>query len=122
MSVSAFARFVEATGFVTDATWTMTTNLAMPDGNTVRLIGTAGSLLVDLVGQRLELVPAGRTPEPISIPAHEAADWRVEAEFVGAIRGEEQVRFTDFETGFRYMAFTDAVHASIAAGCRVTIS
>ena len=117
----SLALLVEFPGGV-DATWTMTTNLAMPDGNTVRLIGTAGSLLVDLVGQRLELVPAGRTPEPISIPAHEAADWRVEAEFVGAIRGEEQVRFTDFETGFRYMAFTDAVHASIAAGCRVSIS
>jgi len=117
----SLALLVEFPGGV-DATWTMTTNLAMPDGNTVRLIGTAGSLLVDLVGQRLELVPAGRTPEPISIPAYEAADWRVEAEFVGAIRGEEQVRFTDFETGFRYMAFTDAVHASIAAGCRVSIS
>ena len=64
----SLALLVEFPGGV-DATWTMTTNLAMPDGNTVRLIGTAGSLLVDLVGQRLELVPAGRTPEPISIPA-----------------------------------------------------
>jgi hypothetical protein len=26
---------------------------------------------------------------------------------------------TDFETGVRYMAFTDAVHDSLAAGCRV---
>ena len=30
-------------------------------------------------------------------------DWRVEAEFIGAIRGQEQVRLTDFATGVRYM-------------------
>ena len=57
---------------------------------------------------------------PVEIPAYERQDWRVEAEFIGAIRGQEQVRLTDFATGVRYMAFTDAVNESAATGQRVT--
>ena len=48
-------------------------------------------------------------------------DWRVEAEFIGAIRGQEEVRLTDFATGVRYMAFTDAVNESARTGRRVAI-
>jgi hypothetical protein len=44
--------------------------------------------------------------------------WRVEEEFVGAIRGTERVRLTRFEDGLRYMAFTDAVAESMATGRR----
>lgn len=104
-----------------DSVWTMTTGLPSPEGNTVRLIGTSGSLLVDLPRQRLELALADASPQPVAIPADEASEWRVEAAFVGAIRGQEEVHLTDFETGVRYMAFTDAMHASLAAGCRVSI-
>lgn len=50
---------------------------------------------------------------PIEIPAEEAGRWRVEEEFVGAIRGEEPVRLTDFATGFAYMEFTEAVWRSM---------
>ena len=99
----------------------MTTDLPSPQGNGVRLIGTRGSLLVDLPGQRLRLRHPDGTSELPSVPADEKADWRVEAEFVGAIRGQEAVRFTDFATGVRYMAFTDAVHRAAASGQRVAI-
>jgi hypothetical protein len=34
--------------------------------------------------------------------------FRVEEEFVGAIRGEEPVRLTTFDDGVRYMKFTAA--------------
>lgn len=105
-----------------DSVWTMTTNLPSPDGNVVRLMGTKGNLLVDLPRQRLELALADGRPRPVAVPASEATDWRVEAEFVGAIRGQEDVHLTDLETGVRYMAFTDAVHASLVAGSRVSIS
>jgi hypothetical protein len=44
--------------------------------------------------------------------------WRVEQEFVAAIRGTERVRLTRFEDGLRYMAFTDAVAESMATGKR----
>lgn len=53
---------------------------------------------------------------PVSAPAHERGGWRVEAEFVGAIRGEESVRLTTFEDGLAYMRFTDAVARSLAEG------
>jgi predicted dehydrogenase len=52
----------------------------------------------------------------ISIPENEAGGWRVEEEFIGAIRGDEQVKFTDFATGVRYMEFVDAVNISIKTG------
>ncbi len=52
--------------------------------------------------------------QPIAIPAEETGGWRVEEEFVGAIRGTEPVRHTTFAAGVRYMAFTDAVHRSLA--------
>lgn len=53
---------------------------------------------------------------PVEIPAAERIGWRVEAEFVGAIRGEEPVRLTTFADGVRYMAFTDAVQRSLRTG------
>jgi predicted dehydrogenase len=52
-------------------------------------------------------------PEPIDIPDHEAAAWRVEQDFVEAIRGGGEIRLTDFATGVRYMEFTDAVWLSM---------
>lgn len=48
-------------------------------------------------------------PETVSIDDSERGTWRVEESFVGAIRGTEEVRLTDFATGLRYMEFTDAV-------------
>jgi len=51
---------------------------------------------------------------PIEIPPAERAGWRVEAEFIGAIRGAEPVRLTTFEDGVKYMEFVEAVSRSIA--------
>ncbi len=51
----------------------------------------------------------------------EQGEWRVEAEFVGAIRGKETIRLTDFDTGVRYMAFTEAVHRSMEEGRTVDV-
>ena len=52
----------------------------------------------------------------IDIPDGEKSFWRVEEEFVGAIRGQETIKCTDFETGVKYMAFTEAVTRSIEEG------
>ena len=46
------------------------------------------------------------------IPEEEQGDWRVEDEFIGAIRGTESIRLTDFTTGVKYMEFTEAVTRS----------
>jgi predicted dehydrogenase len=53
------------------------------------------------------------TLEPIDIPAGEAGHWRVEEEFIGAIRGTEEVTLTDFATGTKYMELTEAVWLSM---------
>ena len=53
---------------------------------------------------------------PIEVPASEAGQWRVEEEFVNAIRGREPVRRTTFEDGVRYMEFTEAVIRSLKTG------
>lgn len=52
--------------------------------------------------------PDGST-ESLTPPEEEQGEWRVEAEFIGAIRGEEEIRLTTFEEGVRYMAFTQSV-------------
>ena len=52
------------------------------------------------------------TRRPAPIPEEMRGGWNVEAEFVGAIRGENVVTHTDFLTGVRYMQFTEAVARS----------
>ncbi len=58
----------------------------------------------------------------IDIPQADRGGWRVEAEFIGAIRGEEQVKYTTFEDAVKYMEFTEAVARSselkTASSCR----
>ena len=57
----------------------------------------------------------------IDIPASEVGAWRVEEEFVNAIRGEEVITHTDFETGVKYMEFTEAVTRSMQSGAAITL-
>lgn len=53
---------------------------------------------------------------PVPVPEHEKGGWRVEEEFVSAVRGQEQISHTDFATGVRYMEFTEAVTRSMQSG------
>ena len=57
---------------------------------------------------------ATRRLREIPIPAERRIGWRVEEEFVNAIRGREKVTRTTFEDGVRYMEFTEAVWKSAA--------
>ena len=57
----------------------------------------------------------------IEVPAHEAGGWRVEDEFISAIRGHEEITHTDFRTGVKYMEFTEAVHRSRRSGAAVDL-
>ena len=45
----------------------------------------------------------------------------MEEEFIGAIRGQEEIVLTDFATGVTYMEFTAAVHKSAATGQMVSV-
>ena len=59
--------------------------------------------------------------QEIAIPDTEKGGWRVEEEFVGAIRGEEPITHTTFETGVKYMEFTEAVNRSMSEGKAIAI-
>ena len=72
---------------------------------------------------QIELATDGaRGYEPVEARPDEAADWRVEQEFVDAIRGDGEVRLTDFATGAAYMAFTDAARQSAREGRRIPLA
>ena len=55
----------------------------------------------------------GNGAAPLAIDAAKRGAWRVEEEFVNAIRGREPVTHTDFVTGTKYMEWTDAVAQSM---------
>ena len=57
----------------------------------------------------------------IDIPAEEEGGWRVEEEFVNAIRGIEPITHTDFDTGVKYMEFTEAVTRSMSSGNTISL-
>ncbi len=58
---------------------------------------------------------------PIDIPSAEAGGWRVEEEFVNAVRGLEEISHTSFEDGVNYMLFTEAVARSMSQGRTVSL-
>ena len=89
-------------------------------GMGIHLYGTEGVLHYDLQHDRIRGAslkrgqragPAGELVE-IDIPAERTGRWRVEEEFVEAIRTGTPVRLTDFATGVAYMEFTEAVARS----------
>ncbi len=57
----------------------------------------------------------------IDIPDDKKGGWRVEEEFINAIRGIEPITHTNFYDGVRYMEFTDAVTMSIQTGERIQL-
>ena len=57
----------------------------------------------------------------IDIPAELQGRWRVEEEFVAALRGLGVITHTTFEDGVKYMEFTEAVARSMARGACVTL-
>lgn len=87
-------------------------------GKQIHLYGSRGTIKVEFGAT--ERVFVGRMGDrdltELAIPAEERGRWRVEEEFIGAIRREEPVRLTDFATGLRYMEFTEAVSRSAHTG------
>ncbi len=94
---------------------TMTVS-SISGGETVKqmtLYGSEGTLRFDngkLYGQK----KGENGPREIAVPAEEKGAWRVEEEFVNAIRGKETITHTRFKDGLKYMQFTEAVTRSMA--------
>jgi predicted dehydrogenase len=81
------------------------------------IFGSEGTLRLEPDAKRLTGGRRGdKALAEIAIPADKRIGWRVEEEFVNAIRGRETISHTNFEDGVRYMEFTDAVARSVATG------
>ncbi len=91
-------------------------------GPEVWLFGSDGTLRFEQASGRLSGARRGdQSLAEIPIPPEKRSGWRVEEEFIAAIRGEVPVRLTTFEDGVRYMEFTDAVHISAREGRTVPL-
>jgi predicted dehydrogenase len=92
-------------------------------GKQIHLYGSRGT--IKYVVSPVEQLLCGRAGDSelraVEIPADERGGWRVEAEFVAAIRGQEKIHFTDFAAGVRYMEFTEAVARSAALNLPVDL-
>ncbi len=90
------------------------------------LFGSEGTLRIDATALKIYGGKRGdKELAPIEIPADLLIKsvapglppgWRVEEEFINAIRGVAPVKFTTFEDGARYMEFTEAVTRSAQEG------
>lgn len=88
----------------------------------IRLNGSKAGLRLDLAKNELWLARAGEPEKPVEIAPEKRGAWRVEADFVASIREGSAARLTDFETGVKYMQFTEAVWDSWhTGGRRVTL-
>jgi hypothetical protein len=58
---------------------------------------------------------------PLAIDPAKRGAWRVEEEFVNAVRGREPITHTDFVTGTKYMEWTDAVAQSLRTRAEVAL-
>ncbi len=81
------------------------------------IFGSEGTLRLEPESGRLSSGRRGdKELTEVAVPAERRIGWRVEEEFVNAIRGREEIARTTFEDGVRYMEFTDAVTRSATTG------
>jgi predicted dehydrogenase len=89
--------------------------------NEVWISGSDGTIRLD--ADTLTITGGQRGDRELrELPVVRQPGWRVEEEFVSAIRGKEPVTRTTFEDGVRYMEFTDAVANSAVLGKAVPVA
>ena len=92
-------------------------------GLQIHLYGSQGTIKLEVAPE--ERLLAGRAGDSelheVAIPDEKRGGWRVEEEFICAIRDGQPVQFTDFDSGVLYMQFTDAVARSAKSGQLVEI-
>src|SRR5688572_1139380 len=112
-----------ANGAIARMHWSSVTGF-MP-GPEIWLYGSEGTLRIEQRGRNDLAISGGKRGDkamaPIEITEDKTYGWRVEEEFIGAIRGQEQVRRTSFAEAVSYMDFTEAVHISSREGRRVCL-
>jgi len=86
------------------------------------IFGSEGTVRLEPEAKRLTAGRRGdKALKEVAVPAERRVGWRVEEEFVNAIRGRETIARTTFEDGVRYMEFTDAVTRSATTGQAVDV-
>jgi predicted dehydrogenase len=88
------------------------------------LYGTEGTIHIATSGLGNDPVVSGARKgddkmSVIEVPAEKRGDWRVEEEFINAIRGTEPITRSNFTDSLKYMEFTDAIQESWQTGKRI---
>jgi len=88
------------------------------------IFGTEGTLRIESAGAReAPRVTGARRGDDgmaeLTVPDDKVGSWRVEEEFINAIRGIEPVTRSNFVDSVKYMEFTDAVQKSWQSGSRI---
>jgi predicted dehydrogenase len=108
-------------GAVAHLRFSAVTGLSPASG--VWIFGSEGTLRLEADAKRLWGAKRGdKELREVPVPTSRRVGWRVEEEFVNAIRGREKITRTNFEDGVRYMEFTDAVTRSAATGQAVDVT
>ena len=93
--------------------------------NAVYIFGTEGTLKIDGSDQSSPKLLGGQKSDnglsEIKIVPELQGDWRVEEEFINAIRGKEEITHTNFQDGVRYMEFTEGVTRSSQTGEKILL-
>ncbi len=103
--------------------YTFSTVAAHP-GDQVMIHGTKGTLRYDVADDVMFLAPRGGDFAELAVrpeDAYDVAHWRVEADFVAAIR-EGAEYHPNFEDGRRYMQVVQAAHDAVQGGRRITLA
>ena len=96
---------------------------AFGPANEAWIYGSDGTIRLESDAKKLWLGRRGdKALAEVPIPAAQRIGWRVEEEFVNAIRGREKVTRTNFEDGVCYMEFTDSVTKSMQEGRAVEVA
>jgi hypothetical protein len=85
------------------------------DDESIYLFGSHGTLRITS-DRLLGATKDENELKEIQIDECERGEWQVEADFVAAIRGEQNITHTTFADGLHYMQFTDAVNRSLVSG------
>ena len=102
-----------------------TMNATVPNGvDQIELYGSEKTLRYDVFADRLSWLGANEATTPVKIHADDAYDaknWRVEEDFIRAMREPGFAYYPSFEDGLKYMRVVQAIYDSIAQGARVSV-
>ncbi|MBV9128638.1 MAG: Gfo/Idh/MocA family oxidoreductase [Verrucomicrobia bacterium] len=89
----------------------------------IELLGRDGALTYDIATDKIEFFARGETePELLEITEDLALNWRVEEDFIAAVRSHGQVQpRPSFEDGVRYMRVVQAVADSLELGREIVL-